>query len=126
MAQTYDGLPLGKYENHIWTDEFTWKPLEQEKKHGQTGLLIVQSGLKRGGRPITLTGDGVTRSQLDALYASLSSGLPKTLVLGDRQFSVYWDMDNNPIDAEPITPITEPWRDAELEYDVTYRFFTAN
>jgi hypothetical protein len=81
--------------------------------------------VKKGGRPVTLTGDWVTRQQLDALIATQLLGTPLALVLGNRTFSVYWDATQKPIEAAPLTPVTEPWEEPELQYEVTYRFFTA-
>ncbi|GAB3215851.1 hypothetical protein [Pseudaeromonas pectinilytica] len=126
MSQTLNGLPLGQGENLIWSDELDWTPLEQTKTYGQTGMLLQQSGVKKGGRPVTLTGDWVTREQLDALIATQLLGTPLPLVLGNRTFSVYWDATQKPIEASPILgPDTEPWEDPNLQYEVTYRFFTA-
>jgi hypothetical protein len=126
MSQTLNGLPLGQLENLIWSDELDWTPLEQTKTYGQTGELLLQSGIKRGGRPVTLTGDLVTRQQLDALIATQLLDTPLPLVLGNRTLSVYWDATQKPIEASPILgPDTEPWEDPEMRYDVTYRFFTA-
>ena len=67
MSQTLNGLPLGEGDNLIWTDELEWTPLEQTKTYGQTGKLVCQSGIKHGGRPMTLTGDWATRAQMPSL-----------------------------------------------------------
>ena len=125
MSQTLNGLPLGEGDNLIWTDELEWTPLEQTKTYGQTGRLVCQSGIKHGGRPVTLTGDWVTRAQLDALMATQLLGEPMTLVLGSKTLSVWWDATQTPIEATPIEPSTDPWDDPGLKYEVTYRFFTA-
>ena len=125
MSQTLNGLPLGEGDNLIWTDELEWTPLEQTKTYGQTGKLVCQSGIKHGGRPVTLTGDWVTRAQLDALMATQLLGAPMTLVLGSKTLSVWWDATQTPIEATPLGPRVEAWDAPDLQYEVTYRFFTA-
>ena len=125
MSQTLNGLPLGQGDNLIWTDELDWTPLEQTKTYGQTGKLVCQSGIKHGGRPVTLMGDWATRAQLDALMATQLLGKPMTLVLGSKTLSVWWDATQTPIEATPLGPREEAWDAPDLQYEVTYRFFTA-
>ena len=125
MSQTLNGLPLGEGDNLIWTDELEWTPLEQTKTYGQTGKLVCQSGIKHGGRPVTLMGDWATRAQLDALMATQLLGKPMTLVLGSKTLSVWWDATQTPIEATPLGPRVDAWETPDLQYEVTYRFFTA-
>ena len=125
MSQTLNGLPLGQGDNLIWTDELDWTPLEQTKTYGQTGKLVCQSGIKHGGRPVTLMGDWATRAQLDALMATQLLGEPMALVLGSKTLSVWWDATQTPIEATPLGPRVEAWDAPDLQYEVTYRFFTA-
>lgn len=125
MSQTLNGLPLGQGDNLIWTDELDWTPLEQSKVYGQTGDLVCQHGIKRGGRPVTLTGDWATRAQLDAVLATQLLGEPMTLVLGSKTLSVWWDATQTPIEATPLGPRVDAWDAPDLQYEVTYRFFTA-
>ena len=125
MSQTLNGLPLGEGDNLIWTDELEWTPLEQTKTYGQTGKLVCQSGIKHGGRPVTLMGDWATRAQLDALMATQLLGEPMALVLGSKTLSVWWDATQTPIEATPLGPRVEAWDAPDLQYEVTYRFFTA-
>ena len=126
MSQTLNGLPLCEQDNLVWQDETDWSPVEMEKKYGQTGAIIVQSGLKRGGRPITLSGAWATRAQLDALFGTMQLSGPLTLDLDGHQLQVYWDATSTPIDATPLTAHTTPWEDPEQLYEVQYKFFTAN
>ena len=37
-----------------WSDEFSWQPVEQTISRSVTGVLIVESATRTGGRPITL------------------------------------------------------------------------
>ena len=125
MSQTLNGLPLGEGDNLIWTDELEWTPLEQTKTYGQTGKLVCQSGIKHGGRPMTLTGDWATRAQIDALMATMLLEDPLTLVLGSKTLPVWWDATKTPIEATPLGPRVDAWEAPDLQYEVTYRFFTA-
>ena len=50
---TNETVPL---ENgFLWSDEFDWKPIEQNQERAVDGALIVQEGKKKSGRPITLS-----------------------------------------------------------------------
>lgn len=43
-----------------WTDEYAWQAIAQaEPQRTLSGGLIIQQGMKRNGRPITLAGDWV-------------------------------------------------------------------
>ncbi len=41
----------------IWIDEFDWTPVQQTQTYSITGALIIESGVKKAGREITLSGD---------------------------------------------------------------------
>lgn len=126
MSQTLNGLPLCCNDNLIWEDETDWSPLDMEKRYGQTGDIIVQSGLKRGGRPVTLKDDWATRSQLDALFGTMTSPGPHLLDLDGHQLRVYWDATQTPIEATPLNNQTRRWDDPDARYEVRFRFFTAD
>ena len=55
----------------LWSDEFDWKPIEQNQERAIDGALIVQEGKKKSGRPITLShsdGQGwIKRSDLSVI-----------------------------------------------------------
>jgi hypothetical protein len=54
-----------------WVDEFNWPTVIRSTEYSLTGALIVDSGQRLAGRPITLQGDQsggwITRSTVDAL-----------------------------------------------------------
>lgn len=55
-----------------WVDEFAWQPWVISKPiYTLTGAMIVETGLKKAGRPITLNGDNayITRADLKTLLA---------------------------------------------------------
>ena len=41
-------------DGFLFSDEFAWKPIEQNQEYAVDGTLIVQEGKKKSGRPITL------------------------------------------------------------------------
>jgi hypothetical protein len=49
---TNETVPLE--DGFLWSDEFDWKPIEQNQEYAIDGTLIVQEGKKKSGRPITL------------------------------------------------------------------------
>jgi hypothetical protein len=115
MSLTLDAIALP--DDLIWIDEFDWTPIEQTKSYTLTGALVLESGQKQAGRPITLVGGEnaawAARSQIDALYAKLTNDPTMTLTLHDaRVFSVKWVHDN-PIQAKLIldynNPISSDW-----------------
>lgn len=61
-------LPAGL----VWTDEFSWRPVEQSQEYGVTGALVVDVAERLAGRPITLeaTDDHgwISRATLQTLY----------------------------------------------------------
>lgn len=38
----------------LWTDEFSWVPVEKSAEYSTTGALLMDVGTKLAGRPITL------------------------------------------------------------------------
>jgi hypothetical protein len=115
MSITLDAIPLP--DDLIWIDEFDWTPMQQAKSYTLTGALVIESGQKQAGRPITLAGGDnaawATRSQVEALSAKLVGDPTMTLTLHDgRTFSVKWVHDN-PIQSKLIldynNPIVSDW-----------------
>lgn len=107
-----------------WIDEFNWPTVIRAREYALTGALIVDSGQRLAGRPITLQGDSsggwIMRSTVDALRV-LACELPGEFVLSladGSAFNVIFDADD-PIRAEPIFPIADP--DAAFWYLVTIK-----
>lgn len=100
----------------VWTDEFTWPTVIKSTEYTLTGALVVDSGQRLAGRPITLAGaedyGWITRATVDALR-TLASALPGEFVLtlaDARAFNVVFAPDE-PIAAQPIVPIADPGAD---------------
>lgn len=125
MAITLDTITLPA--DLIWTDEYDWTPKEASESRTLTGALIIQTGTKQAGRPITLAGDDrsawTTRATADALQAKLSTDTAMTLTLNDgRQFQVFWRHADKPLDTRPVVPYSEPA--ADDPYTLTLRLQT--
>ena len=113
----------------LWSDEFDWKPIEQNQERAVDGTLIVQEGKKKSGRPITLSptdGQGwVKRSDLSTIqYWSTLQGEQFTLVFeyphDTRQFNVIFNHSDGAINAKPVMGF--PTVSEGDYYEVTLKF----
>lgn len=96
----------------LWVDEYTWSPIESASEWSLSGAMIIQSGKKLKGRPITLEGADeqmgwVTRETVEILKAKAEITDRKfTLVLGsgqsERQFTVRFRHSDNALEASPV------------------------
>lgn len=100
----------------VWTDEFNWPVVTKKTEYSLSGALIVDSGMRLAGRPITLEGkaDGgwIRRATVDALRV-LASALPGQYVLtlaDGRSFNVIFSPDD-PIRAEQVVDLSDPGAD---------------
>ena len=79
-----------------WTDEYSWQPVEQETEFSITGALIVQTGERQAGRPITLAGETdrstLLRAALDQLATwAATPGQEMTLTMRGAAHTVIFD-----------------------------------
>jgi molybdopterin-guanine dinucleotide biosynthesis protein A len=123
MSISLDAIALP--DDLIWTDEFSWSPTQQQAQYTLTGALVIETGIKQAGRPITLVGGvnaaWVTRATVKSLYAKLDDPGPFTLTLHDGStHSVVFRHDQTPIEAAPIIDYNNP-DDGDL-YSLTLRF----
>ena len=100
-------------EDLIWIDEFDWTPIEQSQSYSITGALIIETGTKQAGRPITLSGGQdfgvIGRTDLKQLQAKLTQTTPLVLTLNDvRTFNVIFNHTKNPIEAKPWIDYSTP------------------
>jgi hypothetical protein len=105
--------PLTLPEDLIWTDEFDWTSVEQSVSYAVDGTQIIETGLKKKGRPITLAGEQsygwITRADLTALYALAQVPGPYLLTLhGGREFQVDFRHADQPIEAKPLIHFSQP------------------
>lgn len=95
MITLSDGVSaIQLHKDLLWSDETSWNPVEQNFERTLRGNGIVQSGLRVGGRPITLAPEDDqsaphTREQVDALrnWAAVP-GKQMVLTLGGRTYNV--------------------------------------
>lgn len=113
-------------DNFVWSDEFNYNQVEQSQERSLTGGLIIQSGLKRFGRPITLGASWLPRATVDALYALEASSGAMNLVLADgRAFSVVFDRQRGTaIDAKQVFDYVDAANESGWLYTVTIRLLT--
>ena len=113
----------------LWSDEFDWKPIEQNQEYAVDGTLIVQEGKKKSGRPITLSptdGQGwVKRSDLSIIQNwSALQGEQFTLSFeyphDTRQFNVIFNHGEGAINAKPVMGF--PTVSEGDYYEVTLKF----
>ena len=98
-------------DGFLWSDEFSWKPIEQNQERAVDGTLIIQEGKKKSGRPITLSPSDsqgwIKRSSLSILkdWSALQDE-QFTLVFeyphDTHQFNVIFNHTKGTINTKPI------------------------
>lgn len=96
----------------LFSDEFNWKPVEQNQEYAVDGTLIVQEGKKKSGRPITLLSKTEKQGWIKRAVLSVIqdwSALQDeqfTLVFeyphDNRQFNVIFNHAEGAIEADPV------------------------
>ncbi len=109
------GTTLDLDPDLFWSDEFTWNAVEQAVDRSVTGALIVYTGTRAGGRPITLQPADdesawmprATLAQLQAWEAN--AALTLTLSLRGVDYTVVFRRhDSSPIEARPVQFVADP------------------
>ena len=113
MSITLDGIELP--EDLWWEDETDWTPVAQsDTEFSVTGSLMIDTGVKQAGRPITLAGAEdasiVARSTILALMAKVAIPAHEmTLAIDARSFTVVFRHgDGNPVEAVPMYKKSPP------------------
>ncbi|ENW05751.1 hypothetical protein [Acinetobacter beijerinckii] len=117
-------------DGFLFSDEFSWKPIEQNQEFSVDGTLIIQEGKKKSGRPITLLSKEnsqgwVKRSILSVIQDwSALQDEQFTLVFeyphDNRQFNVIFNHAQGAIEADPVKGF--PTVSNEDYYKVTLKF----
>ncbi len=86
ITLTYLGTTAHISDRLVWTDEYSWSPVDQATAYSTTGALLVDVAVKQAGRPITLVGTEtiacIQRALCDTLQAWASlPGIELDLVL---------------------------------------------
>lgn len=114
-------------EDLYWTDEFDWSRIAQSAPvYMLSGAMSIQQGVKKAGRPITLTGDWVWLKRSDLLTLQSWTDvaeLTMTLTHYDgRTFEVIWRLHDKGISTSPVEYTTPEPSDAD--YTATIRLMT--
>lgn len=117
-------------DGFLFSDEFSWKPIEQNQEFAVDGTLIIQEGKKKSGRPITLLSKEnsqgwVKRSVLSVIQEwSALQDEQFTLIFeyphDNRQFNVIFNHAQGAIEADPVKGF--PTVSNEDYYKVTLKF----
>ncbi|MCH7386627.1 hypothetical protein MMO39_04835 [Acinetobacter modestus] len=116
-------------DGFLWSDEFDWKPIEQNIERAIDGSTIIQEGKKKSGRSITLSpndGQGwIYRALLSKIKDwSALQGEQFTLIFeyphDTRQFNVIFNHAEGAINAKPVMGF--PTVSDGDYYEVTLKF----
>jgi hypothetical protein len=129
-----NNLTLTLPDDLIWTDEHHWTAAICKTDYMLTGSLLVETGIRQKGRPITLQAESdmawVTRGVVDQLYewanvVALGAPLRLRLTFFDntpraRSFTVVFRLNDGAIEAQPVLGL--PHRSSADWYRTTLRF----
>ena len=117
-------------DGFLWSDEFSWKAIEQNQAYAIDGALIIQEGKKKSGRPITLQPADqemgwIKLHELRKLRDwSVLQGENFRLQFeqphDSRQFTVKFNHQDGALEAAPVKGI--PAVSLDDYYNVTLRF----
>lgn len=122
MSTLSDGTTtLALPDSLMWSDEFAWNAVEQSVSRGLTGSLIVQTGARTNGRPITLAAPDdqagwVPRSAIDQLRVWANTpGKTLTFVMRGVTRTVMFRLSDGAMQASPVVAYeddqsTDPYR----------------
>lgn len=92
----------------LWSDRFDWQSVEQVKAYTLTGALILESGAKQTGRPITLQPEDQSAawcplSLLETLRAWADvAGREMVLTINGNAYDVVFRHEDGAISATPV------------------------
>lgn len=109
----------------IWSDEFGWSAVEQHVSRSITGVLIVETATKQGGRPLTLTNDDAMNwcRRADLLLLQQWCNTPacrlQVTLQDGRQYAVTPDCTSgNAIAAKPVNELPSYGPDDEFHISI--------
>lgn len=88
-----------------WVDEFDYTPVDQAVRYTLGGRAVVETALRRKGRPVTLDLQWITRAllaELEALRDQPGAEFPLTLADGRTLNVMFRHQDAPPIEAVPV------------------------
>ena len=113
LTYTAGSVTVNLPDDLSWPDEFSWQAVAQSKSRSVTGALIIETGLKKSGRPITLRSDDSTawlpRASAAALYGLTQiPGAELTLGFRGQTFDVLFDHESGPLEVTPVVDFADP------------------
>ena len=110
-----------------WIDEHDWNAIAQATpERTLSGGQIIQQGIKKSGRPITLSADNVWLSLADVRRLRDWTDVPELKLLythyDGREFNVIFALHDTPLKAEPVRFSTPEL--ADERYTATIKFIT--
>lgn len=133
MPLTLDEIDLGADpdlggDQLEWVDEFEWDAVEQVQERTLTGALVIQEGVKRYGRPITLSSNGgawftlATVRALEALRDQIGIVMHLVLPTGAEHYVTWNRTAGAPVQAAPLFRTVNPGPD--WLHELTLRLIT--
>ena len=124
ITLTSGGTALTLPADLLWADEFSWSAKQASLSYSLTGALIVQTGLKLAGRPITLQPEDdmtawMSRADLSQAQTWNNSGAALILNIRGVARAVQFRYNETAIDARPVIHYGDT--DAGDNYLVTLR-----
>lgn len=116
-------------DGFLWSDEFAWKPIEQNLDRAINGAAILQEGVKLSGRTISLVpADSdmgwIQLKDLRQVQAWLNLQEQFTLVYewphDNRRFNVVFNHEAGALEAKPVKGI--PAVSLDDYFNLTLRF----
>lgn len=125
----YNGTIVNLPADLKWVDEFTWTPVEQSVEYTITGAMVVQTGVKLGGRPITLQPEDnesawVSRSNLQTLltWSEVAGRQMQLTIRGQNRTVMFRHHELPAISAEPVVHYSDGDVSSGDYYLVTLKF----
>lgn len=90
----------------IWTDKHAWSGIAASEHRASDGALVIQTGVMKKGRPITLQGEQtcwLQQSQLEQLQALTATGQAFDFQRGSFSARVMFRYSESPVlEVEPL------------------------
>lgn len=117
---TLDGISL---PNFVWQDEYGWIDVAEAVDYSVAGSLVINTGVRSKGMPITLGGDHawLPRATIEALYQLARQNKSMTLIIGVKEYQVRFRYNDKPVEIVPVLQMTPDTAGSDDLYQVTIR-----
>lgn len=123
ITLTREATTLALTDRLIWTDEYSWSPVVNETRWGTRGALMVHTGTRQAGRPITLDGREsqawISRATCDQLkdWKALAGATFSLVVRGTPRTVLFMEFQ-----ADPIWVLVDGEHSPDLQYEPFFKF----